>query len=146
NLLILDEPTAVLTPQEADELGTVMRNMANEGKALIFISHKLDEIMAFADRVTVLRGGENVATVNVKQSSKTDLAQLMDGRPVLFNIEQPEAQLGEVVVTLEHVSAMNDKGLPALKDVSLQIRSGEIVGIGGVAGNGQRELAEVVTG
>ncbi|MDQ7026458.1 MAG: ABC transporter ATP-binding protein [Anaerolineae bacterium] len=146
NILILDEPTAVLTPQEADELGAVMRNMASEGKALIFISHKLDEIMAFADRVTVLRSGENVATVEVSNSSKTELAQLMVGRPVLFTIEKPPSQLGDVVVAMEKVSALNDKGLPALDNVSLEIRSGEIVGIAGVAGNGQRELAEVVTG
>lgn len=146
NILILDEPTAVLTPQEADELGAVLRNMANEGKALIFISHKLDEIMSFADRVTVLRSGENVATVEVSESSKTELAQLMVGRPVLFSIDKPPSEMGDVVVSVENIGAFNDKGLPALEDVSLDIRSGEIVGIAGVAGNGQRELAEVVTG
>lgn len=146
NILILDEPTAVLTPQEAEELGAVMRNMANEGKAIIFISHKLDEIMAFADRVTILRSGESVETVNVPETNKTELAQLMVGRPVLFTIEKPPAELGEVVVSVKNTSALNDKGLPALRNISLDIHSSEIVGIAGVAGNGQRELAEVVTG
>lgn len=146
NILILDEPTAVLTPQEAEELGAVMRNMANEGKSIIFISHKLDEIMAFADRVTILRGGESVATVEVADVDKTKLAQLMVGRPILFTIEKPPAELGEVVISAKNVSALNEKDLPALKNISLDIRSGEIVGIAGVAGNGQRELAEVVTG
>jgi simple sugar transport system ATP-binding protein len=146
NILILDEPTAVLTPQEAQELGTVMRNMANEGKAIIFISHKLDEIIAFADRVTILRGGESVATVEVRETDKTQLAQLMVGRPVLFTIEKPPAHLGDVVVSAKNLSALNDKGLPALRNISLDIHSGEIVGIAGVAGNGQRELAEVLTG
>jgi general nucleoside transport system ATP-binding protein len=123
-----------------------MRNMANEGKAIIFISHKLDEIMAFADRVTILRGGESVATVEVSETDKTKLAQLMVGRPVLFTIEKPPAELGEVVISAKNVSALNEKGLPALNNISLDIHSGEIVGIAGVAGNGQRELAEIVTG
>jgi general nucleoside transport system ATP-binding protein len=146
NILILDEPTAVLTPQEADELGEIMRNMANEGKAIIFISHKLDEIMAYADRVTVLRKGQNVATLNVSETSKTQLAQLMVGRDVLFRIEKEPANPGDVVLNVEGVSALNNRGLPALKNVSFEIRSGEILGIAGVAGNGQRELSEVVTG
>jgi simple sugar transport system ATP-binding protein len=146
NILILDEPTAVLTPQEADELGAIMRNMANEGKAVIFISHKLDEIMAYADRVTVLRKGKNVATLEVNKTSKSELAQLMVGRDVLFRVEKGPASKGDVLVSLDDVSAMNDRSLPALKNASLEIRGGEILGIAGVAGNGQRELAEVVAG
>ena len=146
NILILDEPTAVLTPQEADELGAIMRNMANESKAVIFISHKLDEIMAYADRVTVLRKGKNVATLEVNKTSKSELAQLMVGRDVLFRVEKGPASKGDVLVSLDDVSAMNDRSLPALKNASLEIRGGEILGIAGVAGNGQRELAEVVAG
>jgi simple sugar transport system ATP-binding protein len=145
-ILILDEPTAVLTPQESAELGKTMRHMANEGKAIIFISHKLDEVMAFADRVTVLRDGTDVATVDVADSSKSELARLMVGREVVFHVDKADPDLGEVVLRIENVQAENDKGLPALKEVSLEIREGEVVGIAGVAGNGQRELAEVITG
>ncbi len=146
DILILDEPTAVLTPQKALELGQTLRNMAAEGKAIIFISHKLDEIMAFADRVTVLRDATNVATVNVADTSKAQLANLMVGREVIFSVEKDEAQKGSLVLEMENVSALNDKGLDALKGVSLQIHSGEVLGIAGVAGNGQRSLTEVVTG
>jgi len=146
DILILDEPTAVLTPQEADELGKTLRRMASEGKAIVFISHKLHEVMAFADRVTVLRGGKSVATVNVSDTSKTGLANLMVGREVLFDIEKEVVAVGDPIVQLDHISAQNDKGLPALKNVTLAVRSGEIVGLAGVAGNGQRELAQVMTG
>lgn len=146
DILILDEPTAVLTPQEALELGDILRGMAAEGKAIIFISHKLDEIMAFADRVTVLRDGKNVATVNVKETSKAELARLMVGREVLFRVDKDPCERGAPVLQLTDVAADNDKGLPALRGVSLQIDSGEILGVAGVAGNGQRELAEVITG
>ena len=145
-ILILDEPTAVLTPQESAELGKTMRHMANEGKAIIFISHKLDEVMAFADRVTVLRDGTDVATVDVADSSKSELARLMVGREVVFHVDKADPDLGEVVLRIENVQAENDKGLPALKGISLEIREGEVIGIAGVAGNGQRELAEVITG
>ena len=147
DVLILDEPTAVLTPQESDELGQVMRGMVQEGKAIIFISHKLDEVIAFADRVTVLRDGRNVATVDVTpEMSKKDLAQLMVGREVVFRVDKEEAQMGPPVLELENVTALNDKGLPALRSVTLTVHSGEILGIAGVAGNGQRTLTEVVTG
>lgn len=146
DILILDEPTAVLTPQEASELGRILRGMAHEGKAIIFISHKLDEIMEFADRVTVLRDGKNVATVEVKDTSKAELARLMVGREVIFRVQKEECRRGAPVLELNNVSVKNDKGLEALHGVSLCVHSGEIVGIAGVAGNGQRELAEVVTG
>lgn len=146
DVLILDEPTAVLTPQEADELGQTLRRMAGEGKAIIFISHKLDEVMAFADRVTVLRGGKKVATLDTTGSSKVELAKLMVGREVLFRTEKRKVELGPVVLTLRNIEARNDKGLPALHDVSLEVHGGEIVGLAGVAGNGQRTLTEVVTG
>lgn len=146
DILILDEPTAVLTPQESAELGKTMRLMADEGKAIIFISHKLDEVMTFADRVTVLRDGRNEATVEIGETTKADLARQMVGREVIFQVDKDKAELGQVVLELESVSADNDKGLPALNGLTLDIKEGEILGIAGVAGNGQRELAEVVTG
>lgn len=146
DILILDEPTAVLTPQKAHELGHTLRGMAAEGKSIIFISHKLDEIMAFADRVTVLRDGTNVATVDVADTSKDDLANLMVGREVIFSIEKDAVETGPSVLEVRNVSAQNDKGLDALKDVTLDVHSGEILGIAGVSGNGQRILTEVVTG
>jgi simple sugar transport system ATP-binding protein len=147
DLLILDEPTAVLTPQESEELGKTLRRMAGEGKGIIFISHKLDEVMSIADRVTVLRDGKNVATLDIEETDKTKLARLMVGREVVFRVEdKQEATRGELVLRLEGIHALNEKGLPALKDISFGIHGGEILGFAGVAGNGQRELAEVVTG
>ena len=149
-VLILDEPTAVLTPQESEQLGRTLRRMAEEGKAIIFITHKLDEVIAFSDRVTVLRAGHNIATLDTVATDKAELARLMVGREVLFRIEKPGSVVctdGEPpVLEVEQVEALNDRGLPALRGVSLQVCSGEILGIAGVAGNGQSELAEVVTG
>jgi simple sugar transport system ATP-binding protein len=147
DVLILDEPTAVLGPQEAEGLFTVLRDMAAGGKSIIFISHKLHEVMALADRVTVLRRGRvTAADVPTNQTSPADLARLMVGREVLFYIDKAPCQPGPVVLDIANVSAENDRGLPALRDISVQVRAGEIVGIAGVAGNGQRELAEVITG
>lgn len=147
DILILDEPTAVLTPQESEQLGKTLRQMAGEGKAIIFISHKLDEVISFADRVTVLRDGHNVATLNIQDTTKPKLARLMVGREVLFHIEdKTPAKPGTPVLELLQVAALNDKGLPALRGISLRVREGEILGIAAVAGNGQRELAEVITG
>jgi len=146
DVLILDEPTAVLTPQEAEELGRTLRRMAAEGKAIIFITHRLGEVAAFSDRVTVLRQGRVVATLPTAQTTKAELARLMVGREVLFHLEKTPVQPGEVVLDLQGIEALNDKNLPALRGVSLQVRAGEIVGVAGVAGNGQRELAEVITG
>jgi general nucleoside transport system ATP-binding protein len=146
DILILDEPTAVLTPQESRELAQILRNMANEGKSIVFISHKLDEVMAYCDRVTVLRDGKNVATLNIDETDKARLAREMVGREVLFRVAKEAAQPGPKVLELENVSALNNKGLPALKKVSLVIHSQEVLGVAGVAGNGQRELAEVTTG
>ncbi len=146
DILIMDEPTAVLTPQEVEELFTTLRRMADEGKAIIFISHKLDEVMAISDEVTVLRSGRVVATVEASQTTKEELARMMVGREVLFRVEKKPVEPGGVVLEVRNLQALNDKGLPALKGVSFTIRQGEILGIAGVAGNGQRELAEVVTG
>ena len=145
-ILILDEPTAVLTPNEAAELGKTLRRMCAEGKAVVFISHKLDEVMSFCDRVTVLRDGRNVAALATGDTDKAALAELMVGREVLFRVEKEDTEIGEVVLSVEEVCALNDKGFPALQDVSLQVASGEVLGIAGVSGNGQRELAETVTG
>jgi simple sugar transport system ATP-binding protein len=146
DVLILDEPTAVLTPQEAQALGQTMGRMTQEGKAIIFISHKLDEVIAFAQRITVLRDGKNVASLDVRDTTKPKLAQLMVGREVLFRVAKRESKPGQSVLSLQGVGALNDKGLPALKQITFEVHSGELVGIAGVAGNGQRELAEVITG
>ncbi len=145
-ILILDEPTAVLTPQETVVLFKTLRSMAQEGHTIIFISHKLDEVMSIADRVTVLRQGKVVATVNIEEVTKEKLAEMMVGRPVIFRIEKPRLQPGQEVLRVEDVHARNDKGLPALRGISFVVRSHEIVGIAGVSGNGQTELAEVLYG
>jgi simple sugar transport system ATP-binding protein len=146
-ILIMDEPTAVLTPQEVDTLFLTLRDMTKHGHTIIFISHKLDEVVAIADRVTVLRRGKvTAAGVPAKGTTKAQLAKLMVGREILFQVEKKEAQPGEVVLIVKGLRTENDRGLPALRDVTLQVCAGEILGIAGVAGNGQRELAEVLTG
>ncbi len=146
SILILDEPTAVLTPQESRELGKIIKIMVDEGKSTIFITHKMDEVMAFSDWVRVLQHGKVVAIKRTAETNPQELARLMVGREVLFRLEKKDITPGDVVLELRDVEALNDKGLPALRKVSLTIRQGEILGIAGVAGNGQRELAEVVTG
>ncbi len=146
DVLILDEPTAVLTPQEAEELGHVLELMQAEGKSTIFITHKMGEVIRFSNRVCVLRQGKVVAVKHTAQTNPRELARLMVGREVLFRLEKKEAELGDEMLVLHNVHANNDKGLPALRGVSFTIRQGEILGIAGVAGNGQQELAEVVTG
>jgi ABC-type uncharacterized transport system ATPase subunit len=146
-VLILDEPTAVLTPQEVESLFHTLRDMTRRGHTIIFISHKLDEVVAIADRVTVMRRGKvTAAGVPATGITKAQLAQLMVGREVLFRIEKTPAAPGEVALSVEGLCADNDRGLPALRQLSLQVCAGEILGIAGVAGNGQRELAEVLTG
>ncbi len=145
-ILILDEPTAVLTPQESRELNHVVHLMRSEGKSAIFITHKMDEVMTFSDRVMVLRKGKVVAGKATKDTSPKDLANLMVGREILFSIDKKPFSPGATILELDSVCADDDRGLPALKSVSLRLRSGEILGIAGVAGNGQRELAEVITG
>jgi ABC-type uncharacterized transport system ATPase subunit len=146
-VLILDEPTAVLTPQEVEVLFHTLRDMTKRGHTIVFISHKLDEVVAIADRVTVLRRGKvTAADVPAEGTTKTQLAKLMVGREVLFQVDKKKAQPGIIVLQVDNLIADNDRGLPALRDVSLQVRAGEIVGVAGVAGNGQRELAEALTG
>jgi general nucleoside transport system ATP-binding protein len=146
-VLILDEPTAVLTPQEADSLFETLRVMAAEGRTIVFISHKLNEVMAVADRVTVLRGGKTVATVDTADATTRSLASLMVGREVA-SAERVEraGEPGDVVLEVQDLSAVGDRGAEALSGVSLTVRAGEVVAIAGVAGNGQRELAETLTG
>jgi ABC-type uncharacterized transport system ATPase subunit len=146
-ILIMDEPTAVLTPQESATLFETLRAMADEGRTIVFISHKLNEVMAVADRVTVLRGGRSVATLPAAGATPQSLAGLMVGREVEGpgRVVHPAAP-GRPVLELGSVSARGDRGGAALTDVSLTVRAGEIVAIAGVAGNGQRELAEVVSG
>src|SRR5437868_6367298 len=147
-ILILDEPTAVLTPQEADRLFVTLRAMADEGRTVIFISHKLHEVKAVADRVTVLRGGKSIATVSAADATPQSLAALMVGRDVQVGkrVERAAPPGEEVALATEGLSADGDRGARALHDVSLTVRAGEIVAIAGVAGNGQRELAEAITG
>ncbi len=147
DILILDEPTAVLAPQEIDELMNTLRSMAAQGKSIIFISHKLHEVTQIADRVTVLRKGKVTAEgIDAAGLTASKLAQLMVGREVVFTIKKTPREPGDVVLKVDNVHAINDKGVPALRGVSLEVRSGEILGIAGVAGNGQSELAEVITG
>lgn len=145
-ILILDEPTAVLTPQEVEELFTIMRSLKEEGKTIIFITHKLKEVMETSDRVTVMRGGKAVGVVETRKTSKEKLAKMMVGREVLLKVEKKPPQLRGVVLEAKDLEAVNDRGLPALRGVSFKIRAGEILGIAGVEGNGQTELVEVLTG
>jgi len=145
-VLILDEPTSVLTPGETRDLFNTLRRIAMEGRSIIFITHKLDEAMEISDRITVLRHGKVVATVRASETNKRELAKMMVGREVLFHLEKKPIKRGEVVLEVKNLHALNDKGLPAIKGISLTVSQGEILGIAGVAGNGQRELVEAITG
>jgi simple sugar transport system ATP-binding protein len=145
-LLVLDEPTSVLTPQEVQEIFVILRQMAADGHALIFISHKLDEIFALTDRVTVLRDGRVVGTCATAEVTKSELASMMVGREVLMERIRPAASLGQTTLRVEHLSAPGEGGQTALKGIDFEVRSGEIVGVAGVSGNGQRPLARVITG
>ncbi|MBC7326068.1 MAG: ATP-binding cassette domain-containing protein, partial [Moorella sp. (in: Bacteria)] len=145
-VLILDEPTAVLTPREARDLYQTLKKMAARGCAVIFITHKLQEVMDAADTITILRGGKTVATVKKSETSEQELARMMVGREILWQVQKPPAQKGDKILEITGLQALNDKGLPALKGINLTVNAGEILGIAGVAGNGQRELAEVIAG
>jgi len=147
NVLIMDEPTAVLAPQEIEGLFNTLRAMVAQGKSVIFISHKLNEVAAIADRVTVLRRGKGTASgVPSRGVTRQELAQLMVGREVVFFVAKKPCKPGDVVLDVKAIHAENDKGLPALRGLSLNVRAGEIVGVAGVAGNGQNELSQVITG
>ncbi|MBX3010768.1 MAG: ABC transporter ATP-binding protein [Caldilineaceae bacterium] len=145
-LLILDEPTAVLTPQEVDDLFVTLGQMAKDGHSLIFISHKLHEVIKLCHRITVLRGGALAGTAINEGITRPQLARMMVGRDVLLEQERTAVAQGNVLLDIRNISALGITGQPALRNVSLQIRAGEIVGLAGVSGNGQRELAEVIAG
>ena len=145
-LLILDEPTAVLTPQEVDGLFRILNTLADDGHALVFISHKLHEVLAISHRVTVLRDGRRVNSIPIEQATKSGLAEMMVGRPVLLEYDKSPADKQGDRLVLEGVSALSNRGTVGLDDVSLRLQGGEIVGIAGVSGNGQQELAQCITG
>jgi simple sugar transport system ATP-binding protein len=145
-ILILDEPTAVLIPQEVDELFEILRSLKDQGKTIIFITHKLQEVMAVSDAVTVMRRGKVVGTVRTEHTTRQEIATMMVGRQVLFRVERTQAEPGEVVLTVKDLNAIDNKELPALRGISFNVREGEILGIAGVEGNGQTELVEVLTG
>ncbi|HWQ13042.1 MAG TPA: ABC transporter ATP-binding protein [Roseiflexaceae bacterium] len=146
DLLILDEPTAVLTPQEAEELFDVMRTLKAQGKSIIFISHKLKEVLAIADRITVLRRGRVVGTTTPAQASEASLAAMMVGREVVLTVPKGEAHPGAPVLEVQDLTVLDDRKLIAVDGLSLEVRAGEVLGIAGVQGNGQTELVEAITG
>ena len=145
-LLILDEPTSVLTPPEAARLFDVVRNLTAQGTAVIFITHKLGEVMVIADRITVMRRGQVVADTTPAESGPSELARLMVGRPVLLRVDKRPARPGEALLRVEGLSVDDDRHQPAVQGVDLQVRAGEIVGLAGVEGNGQEELVEAIVG
>ncbi|MFZ6027043.1 MAG: ABC transporter ATP-binding protein [Chloroflexota bacterium] len=145
-ILILDEPTAVLTPQEADDLFVIMRALVKQGKSIIFITHKLREVFAVADRISVMRGGKMVGSVKPAEATRETLAEMMVGRKVLLSIEKLPPVPRNVVLAVENLQVLDDRKHPAVSDVTLEVRAGEILGIAGVQGNGQTELAEALTG
>lgn len=146
DILIMDEPTSVLTPQEVDQLFSTLRTLVDDDLTIIFITHKLDEVMEISDRVTVLRKGKAIATVNTAETNKAQLAELMVGREVVFRLEKNEVKRGEKILIVDDLQALNERGLPALRGMSFDLYEGEILGVAGVSGNGQSELAEVLTG
>ncbi|WP_429951038.1 ABC transporter ATP-binding protein [Enterococcus sp. AZ170] len=146
DVLIFDEPTAVLTPQEIDELIDIMRGLVQEGKSIILITHKLDEIKKVADRCTVIRRGQSIDTVNVRDVSSQQLADMMVGRSVSFKTEKKIAEPKEVVLSIKDLVVKESRGLEAVKGLSLDVRAGEVVGIAGIDGNGQTELIQALTG
>jgi ABC-type uncharacterized transport system ATPase subunit len=146
DILILDEPTGVLTPSEADQLFRILGRLREEGKTIILITHKLREIMETTDTVSVMRRGEMTATVKTADTSPEELAELMVGRKVLLRVDKKPPQVGEVVLNVENLRVVDEQGVERLKSISLNVRAGEILGIAGVAGNGQSELLEVLGG
>jgi simple sugar transport system ATP-binding protein len=145
-ILILDEPTAVLTPQEAEDLFQIMHELTNKGVSIIFITHKLKEVLAVSDRITVMRSGRVVGTANPKETDETKLASMMVGREVILTVQKKPAQPTEEVLVVEDLHVKDVRGLEAVKGVSFSVRAGEVLGIAGVQGNGQTELAEALTG
>jgi simple sugar transport system ATP-binding protein len=145
-LLILDEPTAVLTPQESERLFSVLKRMSREGLSIIFITHKLNEVVAVSDRVTVLRKGKKIDTINSWEITKASLARMMVGRDVVFRVQRDEVERGKPLLEMRGVRTCNDQGLECVKGIDLTLHEREILGIAGVAGNGQKELFEVLIG
>ena len=145
-ILILDEPTAVLTPQEADDLFEIMHQLTDKGVSIIFITHKLKEVLAAADRITVMRSGRVVGTANPKETNEAKLASMMVGREVILTVQKKPAEPAEEVLNVEDLHVKDMRGLPAVNGVSFSVRAGEVLGIAGVQGNGQTELAEALTG
>ncbi|MBQ7372407.1 MAG: ABC transporter ATP-binding protein [Blautia sp.] len=146
NLLILDEPTAVLTPQETDHLFDVLRNMKKDGKAIIIITHKLHEVLSLSDRVSILRKGRYIGTVDTKDATESSLTEMMVGEKVILNIDRPEPKDPKTCLEVKNLTCLNKYGVKALDDVSFEARSGEILGIAGIAGSGQKELLEAIAG
>ena len=147
DILIFDEPTAVLTPQEIDELMTIMKGFASEGKSILFITHKLDEIMRVADRCTVLRKGKFIGTVDIKDTTKEELSRMMVGRDISFTVDKKPSEVGDVVLSVKNLTVMSRiNGREAVKNVSFDVRRGEICCIAGIDGNGQTELVYALTG
>lgn len=146
DILIFDEPTAVLTPSEIDELMAIMKNLVKEGKSIILITHKLDEIRAVSDRVTVIRRGKSIETVEIAGATNAGLAEMMVGRSVSFKTEKQASKPKEVVLSIKDLVVNENRGVPAVKNLSLDVRAGEIVGIAGIDGNGQSELIQAITG
>jgi general nucleoside transport system ATP-binding protein len=146
DILILDEPTAVLTPQEAAELFSIIERLKADGKSIIFITHKLNEVLEIADRITVLRRGKTIETVPAEGATEESLARAMVGRDVLLRVEKTSSQPGEVALEVDGLRVVDDRGIEKVSDVSLTVRAGEIVGIAGVDGNGQTELIDAITG
>jgi simple sugar transport system ATP-binding protein len=146
DVLILDEPTAVLTPQEASDLFEILQTLRREGISIIFISHKLKEVLEIADRITVLRRGKTIETVPRAGATEASLARAMVGRDVLLRVDKPPAQEGDVLLDVEDLWVNDDRGIEKVRGVSFQVRAGEIVGLAGVDGNGQTELIEALTG
>ena len=144
DILILDEPTAVLTPQETTKLFEILRKMKQEGCAIIIITHKLNEVMEISDRVTILRKGHSVATVSTAETNIKELTELMVGRPVELSIHRPEIEQSDNLIEVHHLTVADEEGFDMIKDVSFDLRKGEILGVAGVAGSGQKELCEAM--
>ena len=146
DILILDEPTAVLTPQEATELFAIVRTLTEQGKSIVFITHKLNEVLEIADRITVLRRGKMIETLPREGATEESLARLMVGREVLLRVDKTAAQPGDALLAVEDLHVFDDRGIEKVRGVSFDVRAGEIVGIAGIDGNGQTELIDALSG